>query len=108
MIGPIIVSFTGVALPVLAGIWLAPRGDSQAPGLASLSQAFSGARTRNKLTSYMTSAGALERYPSWRRVARMPWPLEQPTRGYLGLLSTAFQRKHPPISIGASSIGQRG
>ncbi len=79
MFGAILVSMTGMALPVLAGIWLMPRSESQA--LAAAPQI-------------------------WSQIRRSQW-LRQ-GRLYLGSLSAAVRQRHLPDSIAHSSAGRAG
>ena len=79
MLGAVLVSMTGMALPVLAGIWLMPRGESQA--LVAAPQ-------------------------FWSQIGRSQW-LRQ-GRLYLGSLSAAVRQWHLPGSIAHSSAGRAG
>jgi hypothetical protein len=79
MLGAILVSMTGMALPVLAGIWLMPRCESQA----------------------LIAAPQI-----WSQIGRSQW-LRQ-GRLYLGSLSAAVRQRHLPGSIAHSSAGRAG
>jgi hypothetical protein len=61
MFGTLVVSFTGIALPVLVGVWFTPRGEGSALAVLSPIVALAGRDGRRLLrrgTDYLGSLGA--------------------------------------------------
>jgi hypothetical protein len=79
MFGTILVSMTGIALPILLGVWFMPRSDSNV--LAAAPQI-------------------------WLQGKRGQW-LRQ-GRGHLGSLSAAVRPRHLSGSIAQTSAGRAG
>jgi hypothetical protein len=102
MIGPIIVLFTAVLLPVATAVLLAPAGDRKFLTVTSLKTAFVDGRVRGCLSNYLTSARLVQKTIIQAYIIQKPQLLALPGRWFAGL-PRPIQQSHLSTGTGAST-----